>query len=127
VKTTLEIPDDLLRQAMVAAALRGESLKDFVTAALQAHLETQSAEAPGDSGWRSVFGRARLEEVAETGSSPRSSRTSTLMLEVFRTSLVPPRGRSLPPGEGLSSISRPEFFLDLAPGLLVVGVAFEIY
>lgn len=29
-KTTLELPDDLFRQAKATAALRGESLKDFV-------------------------------------------------------------------------------------------------
>lgn len=30
-KTTLEIPDDLYRRTKATAALRGESLKDFVT------------------------------------------------------------------------------------------------
>jgi hypothetical protein len=62
-KTTLEIPNDLFRRTKAIAALRGESLKDFVTAALQSHLESQ---APGDSserGWRSVFGKARKEDV----------------------------------------------------------------
>jgi hypothetical protein len=65
VKTTFEIPDDLFRRAKAAAALRGESLKDFVTTALKAHVETQAAEAPRESGWRSVFGGARPEEVEE--------------------------------------------------------------
>ncbi len=65
VKTTLEIPDDLFRQAKAAAALRGESLKNFVTTALQAHVETQVAAAPQERGWRSVFGGARPEEVEE--------------------------------------------------------------
>jgi hypothetical protein len=65
VKTTLEIPDDLFRQAKAAAALRGERLKDFVTTALRAHMETQVAELPRDRGWRSVFGGARREEVEE--------------------------------------------------------------
>jgi hypothetical protein len=64
-KTTLEIPDDIFRQAKAAAALRGESLKDFVTTALKAHLEPQAAEAPRARGWRSVFGAARPEEVEE--------------------------------------------------------------
>jgi len=64
-KTTLEIPDDLFRQAKATAALHGESLKDFVTTALKAHVETQAAEAPRERGWRSVFGGARLEEVEE--------------------------------------------------------------
>ena len=65
VKTTLVIPDDLFRQAKATAALRGESLKDFVTTALRAHVETQAAEAPRERGWRSVFGGARPEEVEE--------------------------------------------------------------
>jgi Arc/MetJ family transcription regulator len=65
VKTTIEIPDALFRQAKAAAALRAESLKDFVTAALRAHLETQPAAAPTQHGWRTVFGLARPEEVGE--------------------------------------------------------------
>jgi hypothetical protein len=66
VKTTLEIPDELLRQARVIAALRGESLKDFVTAALRAQLDSRPAEdASPSSGWRMVFGRAEAREVAE--------------------------------------------------------------
>jgi hypothetical protein len=61
-KTTLEIPDDLFRQTKATAALRGESLKEFVTEALQAQLERQGT---GDSsrGWRSVFGKARRQDV----------------------------------------------------------------
>jgi hypothetical protein len=60
-KTTLEIPDELFRQTKAMAAMRGESLKDFVTEALQAHLEQTSA--PSRRGWQSVFGQARREEV----------------------------------------------------------------
>lgn len=59
-KTTLEIPDSLFRQSKALAALRGQSFKDLVAAALRAYLE------PADSastGWRSVFGKARPEEV----------------------------------------------------------------
>lgn len=63
-KTTLEIPDDLFRQTKAAAALRGESLKDFVTQVLQEHLARQaSADASAEWGWRAVFGRARREDV----------------------------------------------------------------
>lgn len=63
-KTTLEIPDDLFRQTKAAAALRGESLKDFVTQVLQEHLERQaSADTFAERGWRAVFGRARREDV----------------------------------------------------------------
>jgi hypothetical protein len=62
-KTTLEISDDLFRRAKATAALRGESLKDFVAEALQAHLEQQPAGSSASRGWRSVFGKARREEV----------------------------------------------------------------
>jgi hypothetical protein len=65
VKTTLELPDNLFRQAKATAALRGKSLKDLITAALRAHLEGQAGEASRQHGWRSVFGRARSEEVHE--------------------------------------------------------------
>jgi hypothetical protein len=64
-KTTLEIPDDLFRQTKATAALRGESLKDFVTAALRAHLTSGTGPASPESGWRSVFGKARREEIEE--------------------------------------------------------------
>lgn len=61
-KITLEIPDDLFKRTKATAAMRGESLKDFVTEALQAHLEGQATGA-SPRGWRSVFGKARREEV----------------------------------------------------------------
>jgi hypothetical protein len=62
VKTTLEIPDELFRRSKATAALRGESLKDFFTEALQTHLERQTAEG-SVRGWRSVFGKATREQV----------------------------------------------------------------
>ena len=62
-KTTIEIPDDVFRQAKATAALRGETLRDFVTAALCARLAQQAAAEP--SGWRSVFGQASRAEVEE--------------------------------------------------------------
>ncbi|HLW79164.1 MAG TPA: hypothetical protein VKU44_06140 [Terriglobia bacterium] len=64
-KTTLELPEDLFRQAKATAALRGESLKEFMTAALREHLEGQAGESAPVRGWRSVFGRARPEDVDE--------------------------------------------------------------
>jgi hypothetical protein len=64
-KTTLEIPDDLFRQTKAMAALRGATLKDFITEALQAYLELQTPGASSPRGWRSVFGQARREEVKE--------------------------------------------------------------
>jgi hypothetical protein len=65
VKTTLELPEDLFRQAKATAALRGESLKELVTAALRAHLDDRPGEASPARGWRSVFGRAPSEAVDE--------------------------------------------------------------
>ena len=66
-KTTLEIADDLFKQTKATAAMRGESLKDFVTEALQMHLARQSA-GPSSRGWQSVFGKARREEVERVDS-----------------------------------------------------------
>jgi len=63
VKTTLEIPDELFKRTKATAAMRGESLKEFVTEALQEHLERQSSSGSSQRGWRSVFGQARREEV----------------------------------------------------------------
>ncbi len=64
-KTTLEIPDHLFRRAKATAALRGESLKELVSEALEAHLERRVAGEPSVRGWRSVFGQARQEAVEE--------------------------------------------------------------
>lgn len=65
VKTTIEIPDELYRQTKATAALRGESVKDLVTEALRNHLTGTGAVPDAPSGWRSVFGKATLEDVAE--------------------------------------------------------------
>jgi len=64
-KATLEIPDDLFRRTTATAALRGESLKEFVSEALEAHLERRGANDSSPRGWRKVFGQARQEEVEE--------------------------------------------------------------
>lgn len=42
-----EIPDDLHRSAKSAAALRGQTLKDFVTAALEAAVAAAERERGG--------------------------------------------------------------------------------
>jgi len=63
-KTTIEIEDDLFRRSKAEAALRGQSLKDLFTAALQDYLDqpgTQYPERP--TGWRSVFGVADADMV----------------------------------------------------------------
>jgi len=65
VKTTIVIPDSLFHQTKAAAALRGKSINDFVTAVLRARLESQGTAAPQERGWRSVFGKASSEAVEE--------------------------------------------------------------
>lgn len=62
-KTTLDLPDEVLRSAKATAAVRGETLRAFVTAALTARLRAET-HPPGRSGWRSAFGLARRVEVA---------------------------------------------------------------
>lgn len=62
-KTTLELPDELYRQTKATAALRGESLKDFVADALKNHLERSASGGSAQRGWRAVFGKARQEDV----------------------------------------------------------------
>lgn len=62
-KTTLELPDEILRDAKATAAARGETLRDFVAPALKTRLRFDSS-AQRRSGWRSLFGLARSAEVA---------------------------------------------------------------
>jgi hypothetical protein len=66
VKTTVDLPDELLRRAKATAAVRGESLRVLLTEALTSHLEAPSGARPGqEEAWRKVFGKAQPEEVAE--------------------------------------------------------------
>jgi hypothetical protein len=62
-RTTLEIPDVLFRELKATAARRGESLKEFVNAALEARLADQRPK-PDRTGWRSVFGMVTAKQVA---------------------------------------------------------------
>jgi len=64
VKTTIEIPDPLFREAKAAAAARGESLRDLVSSALRRHLAAPAGSGPEAEGWRRVFGKARASDVA---------------------------------------------------------------
>ena len=63
-KTTIELPDDLLREAKSTAARQGSSLKQVLTIALREHLERSRAVLPGAEAWRSVFGRAKRSQIA---------------------------------------------------------------
>jgi hypothetical protein len=59
-KTTLEIPDFLFRKAKSKAAERGQTLKQFVTEALQEKLAVNTGKAhPGEPGWMEGFGKLR--------------------------------------------------------------------
>jgi len=59
-KTTLEIPDSLFRNAKSKAAERGQTLKQLVTEALQEKLAASTGRIrPGEPGWMQGFGKLR--------------------------------------------------------------------
>jgi hypothetical protein len=65
-KTTLEIPDVIIRQIKARSALKGITMKDFVLDAIRDKL---GMESKSKTGWKSVFGKAprgSLDEVKET-------------------------------------------------------------
>jgi hypothetical protein len=59
-KTTLELPDALLRRTKAAAALRGVSMRDFIAQALEVQLRRREP-APG---WRQLAGKAKKLDTA---------------------------------------------------------------
>jgi hypothetical protein len=71
VKTTIDLPQPLLRKAKSLSAERGESLKDFVAEAIQARinaLRTGRASEPPQPRWMAHFGelapyRAEIEAM----------------------------------------------------------------
>ena len=59
-KTTIEIPDPLFRKAKSKAAERSQTLKEFVTEALQEKLAVNSGKAPAvEPEWMQGFGKLR--------------------------------------------------------------------
>lgn len=48
-RTTLDLPDDLFRQAKIHAAVKGITLKELFTEGLRMALEANPARAPHDS------------------------------------------------------------------------------
>jgi hypothetical protein len=59
-KTTIEIPDVLFRRAKSKAAERSQTLKEFVTEALQEKLTSRRGRArSGDPEWMQGFGKLR--------------------------------------------------------------------
>lgn len=66
VKTTVELPDSVLRQARILAAARGTTLKQFFTEALEARIRAsrrQAAESGNRPPWMSGFGA--LSDLSE--------------------------------------------------------------
>lgn len=69
-KTTIEIPDELARQAAVIAADRGVPIDELVGAAIRSHLSREETPEPA---WRKYFGalahlkdeNARIMKVIE--------------------------------------------------------------
>lgn len=57
-KTTVELPDSLFRQAKAAAAEEGKSLKDFFTEAVTDRLR-RGANPPATAPWVPAFGALR--------------------------------------------------------------------
>ena len=64
-KTTLDLPDPILRQAKARAALKGLSMKSFITQAIEEKLSADSRSARKPQGWRTVFGKAPKGAAAE--------------------------------------------------------------
>ena len=73
-KTTVEIPDTLYRQLKARAALKGQTIKDFLVEAVRAKLAKDStklakdkskSKSNGKTGWRAAFGVADPKDVAE--------------------------------------------------------------
>ena len=59
-KTTIEIPDVLFRSVKSKAAERGQSLKEFVSEALQEKLAYRRSKArSGEPEWMQGFGKLR--------------------------------------------------------------------
>ena len=58
-KTTVEIPDSLFRQAKATAAQQGTSLKDFLTEAVREQLRRKAALASPNKPWMRAFGGLR--------------------------------------------------------------------
>jgi hypothetical protein len=55
-KTTLELPEALYREIKARAALRGQTVKSFITEALRRGIG-HDASARQEHGWRAAFGK----------------------------------------------------------------------
>jgi hypothetical protein len=58
-KTTVEIPESLFRQAKATAAQQGKSLKDFFTEAVREQLRKTTGTTTTNKPWMRAFGGLR--------------------------------------------------------------------
>ena len=63
-KTTLEISDAVFRQIKARAALKGQTMRDFVVEAIRDKIASEAKSAK-PRGWRAVFGKAAAADVAK--------------------------------------------------------------
>ncbi len=64
-KTTLELPDDLYRQVKAVAALRGQTMKDWLTALLRRELESPASVREADAAASVDVFNAELDRLSE--------------------------------------------------------------
>jgi hypothetical protein len=68
-KTTVEIPDSLYRQLKARAALKGQSIKDFLVEAVRSKLASDlkkpKSKAKLKTGWEAAWGTADPQAIAE--------------------------------------------------------------
>jgi hypothetical protein len=65
-RTTVDLPDDLIRAAKARAAERGESLKELFTRLLSREVRTPAAQLDGGNVSLPLIGRAGGPSVAVT-------------------------------------------------------------
>ena len=83
-KTTVEIPDELFRRAKAVAALRGQSMKQFITQSLTASLSSPPLRARGrnDGADGEASAAAVAEGVAEAFAKAFSAELSFLAARI---------------------------------------------
>lgn len=64
-KTTVELPEELLREAKESAARQGTSLREVMTAALRNHLHGGEKFLRGQEPWRKWFGTVDPRDLEE--------------------------------------------------------------
>lgn len=58
-KTTVELPDSLFRSAKATAAAQGQTLREFLTAAIEEKLERVYRNRTGEPAWMQFAGSMR--------------------------------------------------------------------